>query len=71
MLKVLGDTEYLSVFPNAGKCEQNADQNNSKYSPYLVRMRENARKMRTRITLNTDTFHAVLGSLKSFVQHSY
>ena len=28
-------------------------------SPYSVRMRENARKMRTRITPNTDTFYAV------------
>ena len=28
-------------------------------SPYSVQMRENAGKMRTRITLNTDTFHAV------------
>ena len=29
-------------------------------SPYSVRMRENAGKMRTRITSNTDTFYAVL-----------
>ena len=28
-------------------------------SPYSVRMRENAGKMRTRITPNTDTFYAV------------
>ena len=28
-------------------------------SPYSVRMRENAEKMRTRITPNTDTFCAV------------
>ena len=28
-------------------------------SPYSVIMRENAGKMRTRITLNTDTFYAV------------
>ena len=33
-------------------------------SPYSVRMRENSRKMRTRITPNTDSFYAVLnGSL--------
>ena len=29
-------------------------------SPYSVRMRKNARKIRTRITPNTDTFYAVL-----------
>ena len=28
-------------------------------SPYLVRMQENAGKMRIRITPNTDTFYAV------------
>ena len=28
-------------------------------SPYLVRMRENAGKMRTRITPNTDSFYGV------------
>ena len=28
-------------------------------SPYSIQMRENAGKMRTRITLNTDTFQAV------------
>ena len=28
-------------------------------SPYLVRKRENPRKMRTRITPNTDSFYAV------------
>ena len=28
-------------------------------SPYSVRMRENAGKMRTRITANTDSFYAV------------
>ena len=28
-------------------------------SPYSVQMRENAGKMRTRITPNTDTFYAV------------
>ena len=33
--------------------------NTERFSPYLVRMRENARKMRTRITPNTDTFYAV------------
>ena len=31
-------------------------------SPYSVRMRENARKMWTRITPNTDFFDAVAGS---------
>ena len=40
-------SQYLSVFSsNVGKCGKNADQNNSKYghffSPYSVRMRENA-----------------------------
>ena len=31
------DTEYLSVFsPNAGKCDKNADQNNSEYGHFLV-----------------------------------
>ena len=29
-------------------------------SPYSVRMRKNAGKMRTRITPNTDTFYAVV-----------
>ena len=30
------DTQYLSLFsPNAGKCGENADQNNSEYEPYL------------------------------------
>ena len=29
-------------------------------SPYSVRMRENAGKMQTRITLNTDSFYAVV-----------
>ena len=29
-------------------------------SPYSVRMRENAGKMRTRITPNTDSFYAVM-----------
>ena len=28
--------------------------------PYLVRMRENVGKMRTRITPNTDTYYAVV-----------
>ena len=32
-------------------------------SPYSVRMRENAEKMWTRITLNTDIFYAVTGWL--------
>ena len=30
--------------------------------PYSLRMRENAGKIRTRITPNTDTFYAVVGS---------
>ena len=30
-------------------------------SPYSVRMRENAGKVRTRITPNMDTFYAVIG----------
>ena len=33
-------------------------------SPYLVQIRENARKMRTRITSNTESLYAVI----SFVQ---
>ena len=34
-------------------------------SPYSVRMRENAGKMQTRITLNTDTFYAVILTRKT------
>ena len=33
--------------------------NTDRYSPYLVRIRANVGKMRTRITPNTDTFYAV------------
>ena len=36
-------------------------------SPYSVRMREIAGKMRTRITLNTDTFCAMIALLLTFV----
>ena len=33
---IRSDTPYLSVFsPNAGKCGENADQNNSKYGHFL------------------------------------
>ena len=37
--------------------------NTERYSPYSFRMRENAEKIRTRITPNTDTF------TQSFMQH--
>ena len=33
-------------------------------SPYSVQMQENAGKMRTRITPNTDTFYAVFEAVK-------
>ena len=33
-------------------------------SPYSVQMQKNAGKMRTRITLNTDTFYAVFEAVK-------
>ena len=35
-------------------------------SPYPVRMRENAGKMRTRITPNTDSFYAVLKNSSTY-----
>ena len=38
-------------------------------SPYSVRMRENPRKMRTRITPNTDSFYAVV--VNSFLNKFY
>ena len=35
------DTPYLSLFsPNAGKCEKNLDQNNSKYEHFLRSVRQ-------------------------------
>ena len=54
-------TECEKFSPNAGKCGKNADQNNFEYevSLYSVRMCENAGKIRTRITPNTDSFCAV------------
>ena len=52
---------FFPYFPAFGL---NRDQNNSEYghfciSPYSVRMRENAGKIRNRITPNTDTFYTV------------
>ena len=38
--------------------------NTERHSPYTVRMRENAGKIRIRIISNTDTFYAVLYVLK-------
>ena len=45
--------KYVSVFSqNAGKCGEN--------EKIRIQMRENAGKMQTRITLNTDIFYAVV-----------
>ena len=44
---------FFSHFPAFGL-------NTERCSPYSVRMKENAGKMRTRITPDTETFYAVL-----------
>ena len=42
------------------KANENLGQRrDTEYRPYLVRMRENAERMWTRTTPNTDTFYAV------------
>ena len=67
------ETEYLSVFsPDAGKCGENANQNNSQQGHFLsVQMREYAGKMRTRITPNTDTFYPVIYDSKQIAHFKY
>ena len=52
---IRSDTEHLSV--------------SLRISPYSVRMRKNAGKMRTRITPNTDSFYAVWLCLKKAVKY--
>ena len=47
---------WSAFFPHFPSFELNTES----ISPYSVRMRENARKMRTRKTPNTNTFYAVV-----------
>ena len=49
----------VRIFPSFSRI-RTAYEETIRISLYSVRMRENAGKMRTRITPNTDTFYAVL-----------
>ena len=56
------DTEYLSVFwANAGKCEKNADHNNSKYGNFLHSVAD-----LKKITEDTKNWTALLGFQEDF-----